>query len=138
LGRTYWATNQPDRAEPALLKARDLAPAVPETWVTLVQFLAATGRKDRALAEVEAAQRRLTDKSAALALAACHEAVGHADRAGELYQAALQAGGDDVAALRGAAGFYLRTGRTAEVEALLRRLGGQRGDREAARAAQKT
>src|SRR5262249_12776702 len=48
LGRVYWAAGQPDRAEPALLRARELAKAAPETWVALVQFLAATGKMDRA------------------------------------------------------------------------------------------
>jgi tetratricopeptide (TPR) repeat protein len=140
LGRVYWAGGQPARAEAALLRARELAPTAPETWVALVQFLAATEKtekKERAREEVEAAHRRLTGGPAALALAACHELVGDKDRAAELYQAALGAARDDAATLRGAAAFYLRTNRVKEAQELLLRLS-RHPDREASGWARRT
>ena len=45
LGYMFWATGQTDKAEPELVRARDLSPASPDVWTTLVQFLITTGRR---------------------------------------------------------------------------------------------
>lgn len=109
-GRMLWLSGRTREAEPAFRKALELADNVPDTWVALVQYLAATGRKDEARRTVERAEGKLPRDKAALALAQCYEAVERRDRARELYQAALAAGPDDVPTLQGVAGFCLRSG----------------------------
>jgi tetratricopeptide (TPR) repeat protein len=109
LGRMFWATRQPEKAEVAFRRAVQLADKVPETWVTLIQYLAADKRITDAEAEIDKARAQLPKDHAALALAQCYEAVGKLDRAGEFYQAALAAQPEDVTTLQGAAGFALRT-----------------------------
>jgi tetratricopeptide (TPR) repeat protein len=109
LGRMLWATRQPEKAEVAFRRAVQLADKVPETWVTLIQYLAADKRIKDAEAEIDKARTQLSKEQAALALAQCYEAVGKLDRAGEFYRAALAARPEDVATLQGAAGFALRT-----------------------------
>jgi tetratricopeptide (TPR) repeat protein len=121
-GVVCWSAGQPDRAETAFLKARDLAPEAPEVWTTLVSFLTVTGRKDRAVAEVASADRKLTSPAAMPSLALCHELVGHTERARELYEAAIAKAGADMAVLRATAEFYLRTSRRQQAQQLLERL----------------
>jgi tetratricopeptide (TPR) repeat protein len=122
LGRMYYAADQRDQAGAEFARARDLAGAEPDTWVALVQFLAATGQKEKARAEVEAAQRRLTGPAVPLALARCYEVIDRADRAGEMYRTAVEAAPNDPAARRGAAEFCLRSGRFPEAEDHLKKL----------------
>jgi tetratricopeptide (TPR) repeat protein len=131
LAGVYWRAGQPEKAEPEFLRARDLGPAAPETWLGLVEFLAATGKKDRAKAEVAAAEARLAGGPAALPLAACHEAIGDRDRAAQLYQAAQDAAPNDAATLRAVARFYSRANRVKDAQELLARLA-RHPDRDAA------
>src|SRR5207248_2427465 len=58
LGTVYWTAGQVDRAEPALVRARDLAPTAPEAWVTLVQFLVRPGHRARAGTEADPPRAR--------------------------------------------------------------------------------
>jgi tetratricopeptide (TPR) repeat protein len=109
-------------AEKALRRAVRLADTVPETWVALVRYLAAAGQTEQARAEVEKARVRLKGADAPLALGACYELVGAADRAREQYQAALQARPDEPGVLRSVAAYCLRGGRVADAEPHLRRL----------------
>jgi cellulose synthase operon protein C len=122
LGRMLWATRQPEKAEVALRRAVQLADKVPETWVTLIQYLAADKRIKDAEAEIDKARAQLPKDQAALALAQCYEAVGKLDRAGEFYRAALAAQPEDVATLQGAAGFALRTKNIPDAETHLEKI----------------
>jgi tetratricopeptide (TPR) repeat protein len=108
LGRMLWASRQSEKAEVAFRRAVQLADKVPQTWVTLIQFLVADKRIKEAEAEIEKARSRLPKDQSALALAQCYEAVGKLDRAQEFYQTALAAQPEDVTTLQGAAGFALR------------------------------
>jgi tetratricopeptide (TPR) repeat protein len=107
-------------AEKAFRRAVELADTVPETWVALVRYLAATGQTAKAEAEVERASARLTGKDGPMALALCYEAAGKVDRAREQFRAALEARPQDVQVRRNLAGFCLRTGALRESEPHLR------------------
>ncbi len=119
--------DQADQAEPLLRRAVSLKGEVPDTWVALILYLAGSGRKEKAEEALREAERKLPPEGAALALAHCHEAVGHADRARDLYQAALAAKPDDVATLRSVSSFHLRGGRLNDAEPLLSRIIGLKG-----------
>ncbi len=55
LGQFYWAAGETGKAEPELRRAVELGSCAPETWVTLVRFLARTGSGDAARAVIEQA-----------------------------------------------------------------------------------
>jgi predicted Zn-dependent protease len=125
-GQTRWkgarAEKEFNDAEEDFQKARDLAPSEPATWLTQVQFLvAAKGKKD-ALATADAAQGVLTGPKGLLALARINILVGRADRAADLFRAAVAAAGDDAEVLGSAAIYYLNSGRQKEADDLLQRL----------------
>jgi tetratricopeptide (TPR) repeat protein len=117
LGRMLWLSGRPKEAEPAFRQALKLADNVPDTWVALIQYLAATKRKEEAQAAVEKAEGKLPTDKAALALAQCYEAVERRDRAEKWYAEALKARPDDVPTLQGVTGFCLRAGTKEGVEA---------------------
>lgn len=122
LGHVLWAAGKTQEAGPAFCRARDLADTVPDTWVALIQYLAASGQKQKAQEEIADAERKLPKDQAALALAQCYEALGRKERAQELYRAALAARPDDVAVLQGIASFYVRAGQLQEAQPYLRRI----------------
>ncbi|MBL8796384.1 MAG: tetratricopeptide repeat protein [Planctomycetia bacterium] len=111
-----------DQAEKHLRRAVELGPNLPETWLALVQFLAATRKTQEAQEVMNQATAKLPPDQSPLTLAFCYEALGQFDRAQEQYQKALAAKPADVLVLRGAAGYYLRTGRLDQSEPLLRKL----------------
>src|SRR5207244_3162202 len=104
-------------AEKALRRAVELADTEPETWVALVGYLSATGRRADAEAEVERARVKLTGRQGALALAQCYEAAGNVAKAREMFKAVLEARPQDVQARRNYVGLCLRTGAAREAEA---------------------
>jgi tetratricopeptide (TPR) repeat protein len=119
LGHILSAAGKGVQAEAALRRATELAGGVPDTWVALVQHLARTGQRDKALAAIRVARRKLRRDQADLALAQCHELIGDTERAAALFRAALTERPKDVATLRGVAGFYLRTLKYRAAEPLL-------------------
>ncbi|MFO0810236.1 MAG: tetratricopeptide repeat protein [Gemmataceae bacterium] len=122
LGRAQLASLANDKAIASFERARELAPKEADTWVALVQVLASTGKKDRALAETQAAEKRLTGGDSVLALAQCFETAGKSDRAKELYEAAAKVVPTSANLLQGVANYYVRTGQFATAEPMLRRL----------------
>lgn len=103
-------------------KAVELGSAVPETWLALLQHLVRQGRKAEAELLLPQLKAQLKPEQLMLTLAQCHDALGQYALAREQYQATLTARPDDVAAVRLAAGFYLRWNRPREAEPLLRAL----------------
>jgi tetratricopeptide (TPR) repeat protein len=134
LGRVMTAAGRPTaEAEKYLRRAVELADDVPETWLALVRYLAGANHNEEAEKVIDQARSRLPKEKTALALAQCYEAIGRRDRADHEYQAALSAQPNDGPVLRAVASYYLRTGRTAEAETLLRRVlegKGQTSDRD--------
>ncbi|MFN4258900.1 MAG: tetratricopeptide repeat protein [Gemmataceae bacterium] len=109
-------------AEAKLRRALELKDDVPETWVALIQFLAARERTPEAEALMRQAAAKLPAAARPLVLAQCHEALGQLEQAHEQYQAVLKQRGAEAALARIVASFYLRHGRLAHAEPLLRRI----------------
>jgi tetratricopeptide (TPR) repeat protein len=122
LGQILWATGRRDEAEQPLRRAVEIAGHEPSAWASLVLYLSRVGRTAEADAALEQLPHKLTSGQAPLVLAQCYESIGRAERAAEQYQAALAASPDDPAALRGFAGFCLRSGQLAQAEPALRRM----------------
>jgi hypothetical protein len=80
-----------DQAGPVLVRARDLAPHEPAPWITLIQFLSATGQKEKARAECQAAALRFVGNESRLALAECYASAEMLKEAKEHYDAAVKA-----------------------------------------------
>jgi tetratricopeptide (TPR) repeat protein len=138
LGRMLRATRQPEKAESAFRRALALADNVPETWVTLIQFLATDKRTKEAETEIDKARLKLPKEQAALALAQCYEAVGNQERARAFFQAALADHPEDISTRQGAADFCLRTKKLPEAVVHLEKIVQLKfKDREAAGAARR-
>ncbi|MFO0937331.1 MAG: tetratricopeptide repeat protein [Gemmataceae bacterium] len=97
----------------------------PEIWVDFVRFLVAAGNGGDARKAYREAETILTPLAqgaekakVSLALGQCHEALGEAREAEELYRAAIAAGGDTNEAVLQLAGLYQRLNRRPEAEAL--------------------
>lgn len=121
LGRVYAALREPERAEAQFRRAVELAPEAPEPWLTLIQFLARTGRPPAAVeAEVDRAAAALPTDQAALFLARAYEIVGRADRADELFRKALAARPNDPTTIRAAVDYFLSRDQLPIAEPLLR------------------
>ena len=122
LSRILWATGQLEEAKTSFQQALELQPAEPACWVSLVNFLARTGHPQEAQEKVEEAATSLPVELRSVTLAQCHEVMGRLDRAEEQYRSALNADPDNGSLMWVCAEFYLRRGRTAESEPLLRKL----------------
>jgi tetratricopeptide (TPR) repeat protein len=123
LGQVLAASGkQPQLAEEKLRKAVSLAPTAPEAWVALVRFLVWTDQRPAAEAALADAMNKLPAQKLHLAAGQCQEALGNLEKARKEYQTALTVEPDDTAVLRGVATFYLRTGRLADAEPLLRKM----------------
>src|SRR5262249_16516947 len=119
LGQVLAASGQrASEAEQPLRRALELADQMPETWVSLLQYLANRGRNQDAEALLDQARTRLPAERAPLVLALCHEALGQTDRARTQYQAAVTQQPNDASVLRNAATFYLRWGQFEAAEPL--------------------
>ena len=122
LGQMLAAADPLDKkAEKHLRQAVALAEKAPETWVALVQYLAAAGRKPEAEKVVKEAKGKIAAAAQPATLAPCYEALGKLDEAQKQYQ---QAADDEKTALaaRELARFYLRADRADDAEAPLRKL----------------
>ena len=122
LGQVLWAAGHREEAGSVLRRAVELAENVPQTWVALVQYLAAMGQIDQAEAAIQKARSKLPGDQAPLALARSYEIIDRKDQARAQYVAALAAKPEDVSTLRNAASFYLRGGQIQETEPHLRKL----------------
>jgi tetratricopeptide (TPR) repeat protein len=131
LGQLYWKAGRPE-ARQTLEAACDLQPKAPEPYRVLIAYLVSTGDHQAAEAVVVRAAEQLTGPDTAAGLAACHELVGHLEKAEKLYLAALDANRKDVAVSKVVITFYLRSGQGAKAEKHLRflLLGGLSADAE--------
>ena len=93
------------KAEKHLRQAVALAEKAPETWVSLVQYMAAAGRKPEAEAVVAEAKGKVPATSLPATLAPCYEALGRLDEAEKQYQ---QAAAEEKTALARGAPVYVR------------------------------
>lgn len=120
LGKVRWAAGKPEQAEKSLRRACELDGSAADTWVTLVAFLASTGKKKEAEQAIAQATKKLVPEQAAPALAACYENIGDLKKAEEYFQSALKATPQDVRMLRSVATFHLRHNQGGKAEPHLR------------------
>ncbi len=121
-GKADEAKNRFDEAEKSLRHGIELKPEIAEPWVALIRFYVAIGRKADAETAIHQAEGKLSANSAALALAACYEAIGESDEASKRYQLALSQSANDPTVLQHAAEFELQFGKPADAEAHLRKI----------------
>jgi len=128
-GQTNRAGQRLQEAEQAFRRAVELASNTSETWVELTRFLAASGRKQEALAAIEEARGKIPPPQLPLALARLYAVSGENDRADTQFRTVLAAAPDDPVVVRSAADFFLATSKVQDAEQLLRRFteGGVQG-----------
>ena len=81
-------------------QALDLAPSVPETWRSWVEYLARTNQAQAAREAAAAAEQVLYPVGSTLTLAECHWNAGEASKAEALFRAAIKDRPHDAATLR--------------------------------------
>lgn len=126
-GRIQVAAKTLEKAEKALRRALELRERSADCWVSLVQLLAAMDQRPKARETIVAAQAKIPQQQAPLALAHCYEAVGELNQARAKFEAALAAAPDNAFIMRQVADFYLRTDNNAAADPLLRRLIASKG-----------
>ncbi len=106
----------------SLLKANQVNPQADDVWIALVQLLTEIGQSPKAKPFIENADRTLTGDKAPLTIGICWELVNEPAKAEEKYKAAVKASPQSSRYLRELARFYLRTGKAAAAEPLLRNI----------------
>ena len=91
-------------------------------WVTLVQYLARTGRKDQARLTIEKAKNRLVGVQVPLVLAQCYAELGDLEQARSQFRAAQTNQPNSAAAMRAEASFALAIGAVDQAEEDLRKI----------------
>lgn len=109
-------------AETSLRSAIKLGPEASETWWALVQFLAAAQEGEKAAQVIADAGQTLSAEQAPLVQAMCYDILQRLAAAQEKYETALAAAPENPQTIRLVAEFYRRTGRSADAEALLRKI----------------
>jgi tetratricopeptide (TPR) repeat protein len=122
LGQVLALAGRTDEAENALRRAVQWAGDLPDAWAALVVHLDRAGRPAEAAEALEAMRKKLPPDQVELALAVCHEALGHAAEAERHYREALRQRPDDGMAIQRAASFCVHFDRPAQAVPLLRRL----------------
>lgn len=122
LGQVLWSAGQKAEAESPLRRAVALAPGQPDSWMSLVRYLALSGRKPDAEAAIEEARAALPADGSRLVLGLCYQMVGRLDLAEQSYREELAAKPDDAPALRSLASFYLASGRPGDADPHLHQL----------------
>jgi tetratricopeptide (TPR) repeat protein len=123
IGQVLAARPQPSaQAQKSLRRAVALGGKYAETWVSLVQYLAATKQIEEAEKVIAQAQAAMLPEQKSLGLAQCYEALGRSEQAQKHYQEALSAHPEDVLVVRSVGAYFLRTGKAADAEPLLRQI----------------
>jgi len=116
-GLSEEADNALAQAEKSLRRALELADNVPETWITMILFLAGTGETKKAEEAIEQARSKIPADQRPLALAQAYEQMGRPELAEQNCEEALAAAPQDPAVARYVADFYLRRGEFPQSEA---------------------
>lgn len=123
LGMSMWmARGASTEAETSLRRAYTVGDGNPDALVVYLQYLARTGRKDKAEQVLDQARLKGTFAQAVLPLAHGYELLDRLDQAGLLYDDTLATVDKDPAVLRAGAEFYLRHNNFARAIPHLRRL----------------
>jgi tetratricopeptide (TPR) repeat protein len=122
MGRFYRAAGRPAEALLELRRATELGPAVPATWVSLVQLLVEQKQLDQARAAMDRAREALPLEASHLALAECYALLGEQERSDFMIKAALESPKCDMTTIRVAADLFVNQGRFDQVEPILLKL----------------
>ena len=107
LGRMLFSSGKAEEAGKEFRRAIDLAPSVPLTWQTWVEYLARTNQTQAARNAAAAAEEALSSVGSSLTLAQCYWTTGDVSKAEALFGAAVKDRPHDAATLRLAASFFL-------------------------------
>ena len=119
LAQFYLAAHRSREAGKESLRAVELGPGVPITWVSYVQYLVLEKQIDQARTAVQAARKSLAADRADLALAQCYAMLGETTEAEARMQAALRSPACDLATIRSAIDLCINQGRFDKVESIL-------------------
>ncbi len=122
LGRILMTSGKVEEAGKEFRRALDLAPSVPQTWQSWVEYLACTNQTKAARQAAAAAEQALPARISALMLARCYWAAGEVNKAEALFLAVIKSRPHDAATLRLAANFYLDQNRLDKAGPLLAEL----------------
>jgi tetratricopeptide (TPR) repeat protein len=121
-GRVLNHLKQPDKATRSFVRAVQLAPGLPQAWLTLVQHLVRNGRPRDAENFARQAENHLSADRAPLVLAQAYALLGNHALAEQYYQTALAATPENLGLRRTVAAYYLGTGQGSKAERHLRGL----------------
>ncbi len=107
LGRMLFSSGKVAEAGKEFRRARELAPAVPETWRAWVEFLARTNQTQAAREAAASAAKALDPAGSSLTLAQCYWTAGEVGKAEPLFLATVKDRPHDAETLRLAASFFL-------------------------------
>ncbi len=108
LSKMLLQAGRTDEVEGPLKRARQLAPGIPDVWITEVQFLIRAGRTGEIAGVLEQAARSLSKDQVTRTLAVCQSLAGNNDEAARLFQTELDRHPGDVATIRLVAEFYIK------------------------------
>jgi Tfp pilus assembly protein PilF len=118
LGHVYWRSKEADKPpEPRYRKATELAPEVMETWLSLIQYLLATGKKDQAVKVIEEARGKVKPEDRGFFTALTYAQLGETKMATDSFEQARKARPNDVRILNAEAEYLFQLGRLAEARA---------------------
>lgn len=126
-GQVYWAAGSPAKAEPSFRRAVALAPGSPDGWLTLIEYLAATGRPDDARTTLAEATGKVSPAERSLFLAVSYARLGDAGRAGPAFRQARTEHPDDLRTVQAEAEFLFQAGRLPEAREAFQRVIGLKG-----------
>jgi cellulose synthase operon protein C len=109
LGRMYVLARKLGDADRPLKRALELAPGSSDAWLSYIQLLALTNRKDQAAKLIVEAGKRLSAELGPVVQARAYELLGDQTAASKSYQIALDRQPDSPGVLCPAAEFFART-----------------------------
>ena len=112
MGRILMSSQKVKEAGTEFRQAVELAPSVPETWRSWVQYFARTKQTRAAREAAAAAEKALPSVGSKLTLAECYWSAGDASKAEGLFNEAVKDRPRDPSTLRLAANFFLEQSRT--------------------------
>ena len=120
-GRVYFAAGQKTKAETAFRKAAALRPEAPDGWLVLLQFLAATSRREEAIKLLDEAKPKIPQTSRTLFLRRGVRLIGNKDQAIKEFERARTERPSDLPTLQSEAEYLFNAGELAKaVEAFKR------------------
>jgi predicted Zn-dependent protease len=117
LGHMYWRSKKKDEEKDprrCFQKATDLAPEVMNTWLTLMQYLLATGKKDEAAKVFEQARDKVKPTDRAFFSALGHAQLGETEKAVKAFEQARNERPTEVRILSAEADYSLQRGQLAQ------------------------